>query len=93
MALSKQIGTDYGIYASYWKITDLFLDSMTGEARIIVSGFWDQAARIANAKPMRQYQFDVPGEIAAQYFPTGLDIAQVYAFVKTQSEFIFAQDC
>lgn len=93
MALEKQIGTAYGVPASYWKITDLTLDSIGGNAHVVVSGYYDQSTRLNGAAALRTLEYSASGEELLTYFPTGLEIAQVYAFIKAQSEFIFAQDC
>jgi hypothetical protein len=92
MALFKQIGSDYGIYASYWKITDISLNSLDGTAHVIVSGYYDQAARTGGFQPLKVMEYDVPAEIVQQYFPLSIDIAQVYAFIKTIGDFIFGED-
>ena len=92
MALFKQIGTPYGIYASYWKITDVSLDSLHGTARVVVSGYYDKDARDNLATPLKVLEYDVSAEMVQQYFPTSLDIAQVYEYVKTLGDFIFAEN-
>jgi len=93
MALSKQIGTVYGVPASYWKITDISLDSLGGSARVVISGFYDQSTRENGAQPLKTFEYTASGEDILTYFPTGLEVAQVYGFVKAQSDFIFAEDC
>lgn len=92
MALFKQIGTPYGIYASYWKITDVSLDSLNGTAHVVVSGYYDRDARDNLATPLKVLEYDVSAEMVQQYFPTSLDIAQVYEFIKTIGDFIFAEN-
>ena len=93
MALSKQIGTVYGVAASYWRITDLTLDSIGGNAHVVVSGYYDLSTRLNGAEPLKTIEYSASGQDLLAYFPTGLEVAQVYAFVKAQSEFIFAEDC
>lgn len=93
MALSKQIGTVYGVAASYWKITDISLNSLDGTAHIVVSGYYDQSTRMSGNQSMKQLEYNATAEQVQTYFPTGLDIAQIYLFIKAQSEFIFAEDC
>lgn len=92
MALFKQIGTNYGVVASYWKITDVSLDSLYGTARVVVSGYYDRDARDNLATPLKVLEYDVSAEIVQQYFPTSLDIAQVYQYIKTIGDFIFAEN-
>jgi hypothetical protein len=92
MALFKQIGTQYGIYASYWKITDVSLDSLSGTAHVVVSGYYDRDARDNLATPLKVLEYDVSAELVQQYFPSSLDIAQVYEYVKTLGDFIFAEN-
>lgn len=93
MALNKQIGTIYGIAASYWKITDISLNSIDGTAHIVISGYYDQSCRVNGSSPMRQIEYNATAEQVQTYFPTGLDIAQIYMFIKAQTEFVFAEDC
>ena len=92
MALYKQIGTQYGVVASYWKITDVSLDSLHGTAHVVVSGYYDRDARDNLATPLKVLEYDVSAEMVQQYFPTSLDIAQVYEFIKTIGDFIFAEN-
>jgi hypothetical protein len=92
MALYKQIGTQYGVVASYWKITDVSLDSLYGTAHVVVSGYYDRDARDNLATPLKVLEYDVSAEMVQQYFPTSLDIAQVYEFIKTIGDFIFAEN-
>lgn len=92
MALSKQIGTDYGVAASYWKITDISLNSLDGTAHVVVSGYYDQSVRNGGYLPLKVLEYDVPAEIVQQYFPLSIDIAQVYEFIKTLGDFIFAEN-
>jgi len=92
MALYKQIGTQYGVVASYWKITDVSLDSLYGTAHVVVSGYYDRDARNNLATPLKVLEYDVSAEMVQQYFPTSLDIAQVYEFIKTIGDFIFAEN-
>ena len=92
MALFKQIGTDYGVVASYWKITDVSLNSLDGTARVVVSGYPDRETRLAGYLPIKTLQYSVSAQDVQTYFPTSLDIAQVYGYVKTLGDFIFAED-
>jgi hypothetical protein len=92
MALFKQIGTDYGIVASYWKITDVALNSLDGTARVVVSGYPDRDIRLAGYLPLKTLQYSVSAQDVQTYFPSSLDIAQVYGYLKTLGDFIFAED-
>jgi len=92
MALLKPIGTQYGVVASYWKITDVSLDSMHGTAHVVVSGYYDRDARDNFSTPLKVFEYNVSRELVQQYFPSSLDIAQVYQYVKTLGDFIFADN-
>ena len=92
MALFKQIGTNYGVVASYWKITDVSLDSLYGTAHVVVSGYYDRDARDNFSAPLKVLEYDVSAEIVQQYFPSSLEIAQVYEYIKTLGDFIFADN-
>jgi hypothetical protein len=92
MALFKQIGTNYGIVASYWKITDISLNSLDGTAHVVVSGYPDREIRLAGYLPLKTLEYSVSAEDVYTYFPTSLDIAQVYGYLKTLGDFIFSED-
>jgi len=92
MALFKQIGTNYGVLASYWKITDISLNSLDGTAHVVVSGYYSQDVRLNGFAPLKTLEYDVSAQDVQTYFPTSLDIAQVYTYLKTLGDFIFAED-
>ena len=41
---------------------------------------------------MKVFEYDVDPATVQLYFPTSIDISQVYGYIKTMPEFIFAED-
>jgi len=91
MALLKNISTDYGVYASYWKITEISLN-LDGSCDLVLSGYYNEETRDANLLHLKKMEFHIDSNIVVHYFPSGLDMAQVYAFLKTTGEFGGAED-
>lgn len=91
MALLKNISTDYGVYASYWKITGISLN-LDGSCDMVLSGYYDEETRDANLLHLKKMEFHLDTAIVVQYFPSGVDLAQVYAYLKTTGEFGGAVD-
>jgi len=86
MALLQNIGTEYGVYASYWKITE-FKINLDGSCDLSLSGFHDEHARLASMKPLKMMEFSVTPQIVQEYFPQGIDLELVYEYLKTLGEF------
>lgn len=89
MALSKLYSTEYGTVAQYWKITEIkFLLNNTGTVEL--SGYASEEARLSLSKSIKVFNFTIP----ESEFPDNLSISDVYAWIKTQSEFSFdCSDC
>lgn len=92
MALLKHIMSVYNVNATYWKVSNISLNRISGSAEIALSGFYDQVAREVAASPMKTLSYTVPSEIVQEYFPTTIEVAQVYVYVKTLSDFTDAVD-
>jgi hypothetical protein len=91
MALLKQISTDYGIYASYWKITHFALN-LDGSCDLKISGFYSKETRDAGMLSLKNFDYHIDAVVVLQYFPSGMDLTQVYQYLKTINEFVGAED-
>ena len=85
MALLKEISTEYGIPATYWKITKLEFH-LNKDCHITISGYSNKDARLDNKQPLKVFEYNV----AEGTLANPINIADVYGYVKTQSEFVFA---
>ena len=102
MALLKRIYTEdnTGVYAEYWKISEINSNWLNDKIEIVLSGFFDEASRRSGKNPLTKRVRYALGQDAKTYFsaiamqPQGIDIIQeAYNFVKTfDAEFVDAQD-
>lgn len=91
MAISKALSTDHGAVASYWKVTSAVFNT-DGSYEIIVSGFFDQDARINNKLSMKTISYEVLSSDVATQFPNGFSLADAYQYLKTTGEFSFGAE-
>lgn len=84
MAIIKDISTDYGIPATYWKITKLEFH-LNKDCHITISGYSNKDARLDNKQAIKVFEYIVPEGTLAN----PINMADVYGYVKTQSEFVF----
>ena len=91
MALLKKIYTEdnTGIYAEYWKISEINSNWLTDKIEIVLSGFFTEDSRRNGKNPLIRKTCYALGEDARLYFsavsmqPEGIDIIQeAYNFVK-----------
>ena len=102
MALLKRIYTedDTGVYAEYWKISEINSNWLNDRIEIVLSGFFNADARRSNKNPLIRKVTYALGENARVYFsaismqPEGIDIIrEAYNFVKmVDMNFADAQD-
>ena len=102
MALLKRIYTEdnTGIYAEYWKISEINSNWLTDKIEIVISGFFNQDARLNGKNPIMKKVVYALGSDARIYFsaiamqPEGIDIIrEAYNFVKrVDSDFFYAED-
>ena len=102
MALLKKIYTEdnTGVYAEYWKISEINSNWLTDRIEIVLSGFFDESSRRNGKNPLIKKITYALGEDARVYFsaiamqPEGVDIIQeAYNFVKRVDRDLFdAQD-
>lgn len=84
MALLKEISTDYGSSAYYWKVTMLEF-SLNKDCHITLSGYSNKDARLNNSQPLKVFEYIVPEGTLTQ----PINLLEVYDYVKTQPEFNF----
>jgi len=83
MAIQKQVDTEYGVPAEYWRIIHLNADFIGAEAAISIAGYLTAAARVDGSEPLMIKHFRIP-------FPPGLaevTRADLYAFLMLQPFF------
>lgn len=84
MALFKEISTNYGIPASYWKITSLIFNQ-NKDCSIVLSGYTNKDARENNGQPLRVFEYTIPAVEVVDPFT----LQSAYDYVKTQPDFSF----
>ncbi len=84
MALLKEISTEYGSAAYYWKVTMLKFP-LNKDCHITLSGYLNKDARLNNSQPLKVFEYIVPQGTLAQ----PIDILEIYEYVKLQPEFNF----
>lgn len=84
MALLKEISTDYGSAAYYWKVTMLEF-ALTKDCHITLSGYLNKDARLNSMQPLKIFEYIVPEGTLTQPF----SLNDVYDYIKTQSDFSF----
>lgn len=102
MALLKKIYTEdnTGVYAEYWKISEINSNWLTDKIEIVLAGFFDEPARRSGKNPLIKRVTYALGGDARTYFsaiamqPEGVDIIQeAYNFVKRVDRDLYdAQD-
>ena len=95
MALQKSIETPSGVNASYWKITKITVDSSVFFIESIISGYYDEQARIDGREPLLSKQYSWLS--SAENFETEISaesniIANIYARIKLTDDFQSALD-
>jgi len=102
MALLKKIYTEdnTGVYAEYWKVSEINSNWLTNRIEIILVGFLSEEARFSGRSPLLKRTVTATGDQALQYFsaivmqPEGIDIIhEAYMYVKGHApDFIDAID-
>ena len=54
MAFGLTIADDTGVDVTYWRVTDMRFNALTGKVRVIVSGYLDEATRNDGKLPVSQ---------------------------------------
>lgn len=91
MALFKNISTEYGTEASYWKISNAVFN-LDGSCTITVLGFYTQSARNIPQAPMQTLKYTILNTDMETYFQTGFNLHDAYEYLKTTPEFSFASE-
>lgn len=89
MALIQIVQTPHGVPALYWKIAAVTF-STNGSCTIRLDGYYDETARAGECEVLRQITYTVQPTDMPTVFPSGFNIVDAYAYVKTQVEFSFA---
>ena len=84
MALFKEISTNYGTTASYWKITSLVFNH-NKDCSIALSGYASKDARENNGQALRVFEYTIPAAEVVDPFT----LQSAYDYVKTQPDFSF----
>lgn len=59
MAIVKTVTSQYGVDATYWRITELIHSVVTEQATIHLDGYATKQARLDGANPLVHYQYTV----------------------------------
>jgi len=99
MALQQIIQHETGTYSQYWRVIKTNINHATKTAEIGVWGYVSEQARNENKQRLDERTFIVSSEQFDEYFaPEVVDpqdinhVKNAYLFVKTQQEFIGAED-
>jgi hypothetical protein len=84
MALFKEISTDCGLLANYWKITNLHFNE-DKSCTVTISGFADKSARDFGKTIMKEFTYNIPENTVNNTFA----LNEIYNFIKTQPDFSF----
>jgi hypothetical protein len=84
MALVKELDTQFGVPASYWRIGMIQVDFNAGTTRVGLLGYADEAARRAGAKPLAGRQAEIDSALG--------DRGVIYGKIKEAELFSDAQD-
>jgi hypothetical protein len=84
MALLKEISTNYGIPASYWKITSLVFNQ-NKDCSIILSGYANKDVRENTAEALKVFEYTIPAADVVDPFT----LQSAYDYIKVQPEFSF----
>jgi hypothetical protein len=95
MALQKDIETNYGNIASYWKVISTNIDWHGKTAEITLAGFIDKDARVGGKAPIVIYRYNVIND-KFTFSPENNVLTTAYELIKKSEEhdasFIDAQD-
>ena len=80
MALIKNIKSEFGVDATYWKIATSNADFVAGTFNVTLYGYATQEARVANCEPL------VQTGVSLQALDTA-DRTSLYALIKATSAF------
>lgn len=88
MAIVQIIQSPNGVPATYWKLTSVVFN-LDGSCTMLVDGYFDETARRQNYDMMKQFSYTVNSTDMATVFPSGFNLVTAYAYVKSQTEFLF----
>lgn len=91
MALSKQVATQFGTTAEYWRIAVVVEDYTADTLNVVLSGYVSANARQANAQPLSRADFSLA--VNGDTITHDMDRAALYAYIKTLDDWTAAVDC
>lgn len=99
MALQHIIQHQTGAASHYWRISEIYLHSLTKTGSVKMVGYVSEQARQQNMVPLDERTFQINSMDYDTWFaPSVVDpininhIKNAYMFIKTQQEFIAAED-
>lgn len=66
MAIVKEVPTDFGVPASYWRVALLQEDIVGKTLDVTLQGFFDEAACLGGKQPMAVWRGRIDGEFYQQ---------------------------
>ena len=99
MALQHIIQHQTGAASHYWRISEIYLHSLTKTGTVKIVGYVSEQARQQNMVPLDERTFQINStEYDTWFAPSSVDpmninhIKNAYMFIKTQQEFLSADD-
>jgi len=89
-------GKDYGVDFDgvYYKIDDLFVDTLIEEVRVGVRGYASKAARESNSMGIYKKRFLIPfSDLTPKSFSKVDILTAVYSYLKKLPDFTGMSDC
>lgn len=91
MALSKQVSTQFGTTAEYWRIAVVVEDYTAATISVVLSGYVNANARQANAQPLSRADFSLA--VNGDTVTHDMDRTALYTHIKTLDGWTEAVDC
>jgi len=88
MALLQVVQSQYGVLAMYWKLSSVHFN-LDGSVTLQVDGYGDETARRNGYDLMKSFSYTVNSVDVETVFPSGFNLPDAYAYVKTRGEFSF----
>lgn len=82
MALKKELKTEFGVTAGYWRIARIDQNFSQRIAAILMEGYADKEARQEGARPLETKAFALTGEL----FTPDIDREQIYTLLKSSNQ-------
>lgn len=93
MALQKEIATQYGVNANYFKVVTVALNTLINKASITLVGYYNKDAREGDSKSLFVKEYNIKEDEYPSYFDTDiLDqenknvVSMSYQYIKDTDE-------